>query len=243
MQTLTGLNQSAVDTGTPATALPLWAISPSEYGAPYAYLDNVTLVLPVSDFLALYHPAKLLASGWDGCRKAPSGAPAYGLVDPRFRDISVFKVAPGSDPNAMINMVELVEYQGWGVRGTSVRVVPVVSVADIPLSTYQPCGGSGDDHDDNSLAIGVGVGVGVGGALLVAALIVLYLAYRRWVGRACSWVCWLVGAASRWVPDSWLPMSCCPHVLRVGASHCTGGDRCVVWRIPTYARLCTCGAN
>lgn len=111
--------------------MPLWAISAADRSQPFVYLHNVMLQLPVTDFIALLQPARLLAGGWAGCAAAAAGGgggangtsdkpTVVGLSMPAvLAGVTAFELSPGTPPS--LAMIHFAAYSGkcrartWGV--------------------------------------------------------------------------------------------------------------------------------
>jgi hypothetical protein len=185
------------------SALPLWALGPSRLIPPLTnntgandsqqgisnqarvFLYNCTLVLPMSDYVALL-AAALRGAAWK------SGANATSAV---LAGVTGFEPWPAAIPSLTRDSPHLIlySYTGWGVNGTMVRVTsdtpvpPCTDLPDLPLESGGPgCGteqqhGGGGSGGSSRLAVGLGVGLGVSAGCVLATLIAasVWLLHRR----------------------------------------------------------------
>lgn len=176
------LPTAATNTTTHLSALPLWAVAASDPSSPRVFLNNVTLMLPQQDFLALLQPALLMAKGWQGCGGgAPAAMSPLGGVSgpPVLAGVSTFELRAVDPPT--LQGVSLSAYVGWGVSAVDLMVRPDTPFpADYDLPPYDPCpvsalssGGGGSSSSSSATGIGLGVGLGVGLGLVALAILIV----------------------------------------------------------------------
>lgn len=179
------LPTAATNTTTHLSALPLWAVAASDPSSPRVFLNNVTLMLPQQDFLALLQTALLMSKGWQGCGggAAAAASPLGGVSGPPvLAGVSTFELHTMDPPT--LQGVSLAAYVGWGVSAVDLMVHPDTPFpADYDLPPYSPClasalssGGSSGSNSATGIGLGVGLGVGLG---LVALAILAVGVYRH----------------------------------------------------------------
>ncbi len=180
MPALPLLGASSPTTGTQLmSALPLTALvaGPEMGGAAVVELSNVTLVVPVLDFLAL------LTLATDG-RSALGGGVRPCVDGATMRHAAQVQagIRALKPTNITWDRLTLSVYTGWGVNATNLAVVPQTPV---PASVMHPCDtalapapagsrqGSGGRESSRSPPVGIIVGCIVGGTSLLAIAAVL----------------------------------------------------------------------
>ncbi len=143
------------------------------------HLHNVTLVVPLSDFLALLTLATD-GSAADGLGVRPCmDGQTLQLAAQLSGSISQVVLAPGQNLSSLWRAVQLSGYTGWGVNATQLVVRPQAAVPDALVAACVPVTGSSSNGEGSSDGLsggaiaGIVVGSVVGGALLLAAALLL----------------------------------------------------------------------
>jgi hypothetical protein len=177
------------------------------------HLDQVTLVLPQSDYAALL-AAALRGIAWR------SGAAATAVL---LSNVTVFQpaaldAATGAALMPGASSLTVVRWEGWHWLGTNVTfepVTPLPACYQLPDLMHTLPSGCRSDSSESSrrqinVAVGVGIGVGVGCALLLACcwLAVAIAVVRRKAVQGALW----------WVPRG---RCCVPHCRCSTIHRCT----------------------
>ncbi len=166
------------------SALPLTALvgGPDLNGAAVVELSNVTLVVPVLDFLALLTLATDNATAITGVRRCMDSATLQQAADLR-PGIQALQLG-----NASWTHLALAAYRGWGANASLLTLQPQTPV---PASVTLRCGtalapapaagrqGSSGGESSSSAPVGVIVGCVVGGTALLAITAVLAVLWQR----------------------------------------------------------------
>ncbi len=179
------LDVTSPTTGTQlVSALPLTALvaGPTLSGAALVELSNVTLVVPLVDFLALLTLATDDVNTVIDVRSCMDNATLQHAADLR-PGIQALQLG-----NASWTRLTLAAYQGWGVNASLLTLQPQTPVpAGVTLrcrAAFSPAPatsqqGSGGGESSASPPVGVIVGCVVGGTALLAITALLVVRWRR----------------------------------------------------------------